>query len=139
MDNEASGSNPEARKCRLSELVRFRVAAGGLVCLTPGINGRSDASALIGDQILAALDEFFPLGSSAIDVLANLLFAAVDKSVYLLLTPVHDGANVLRSFTRACTQILCALACSRSDVFTRLFATLRRIKDAYQSADAQSG
>ena len=107
--------------CRFSELVRFGLAARRLVCLTASINGSGNAGGLIGDQILAPLDEFFPLRPSAIDVLANLFLAAVDKGVHLLLAPIDDGAYVLRSFARARTQIFRALACSRGDVLACLF------------------
>ena len=135
-DDEIRGGAQARLDCRLSELVCFGLAVSGLVSLTSSIHGSGNAGGLIGDQILSALHEFFPLSSSAIDVLANLLLAAINKSVHLLLAPIDDGAYVLRSFARTRTQIFSALTCSRGDVIAGFLAALWRIKDTNQSADA---
>jgi hypothetical protein len=107
---------------------------GILISFATGFDCGAYAGGLITHQVLAALDEIFPLCTAAIHYLAP----ASDVLIHLFLALVDHLANLLGSLTAAGSQILGAFTSSLGNIFSRFPAGLGSVENADQSAYAQS-
>jgi hypothetical protein len=110
------------------------VGRGRLIGFATGVNGSADAGGLVANEALAPLDELFPLGATAIENFAS----AINVVAYLILAAIDKISHSYRSLTTFSAEVIGTFTSALRNIFPGFATALGRIEDADQRAYAES-